>query len=231
MDSDCDRALVVFARLPVPGKVKTRLAASVGNESACAFYKECAEHVIRSASSTPATKLHLFYSDEEEHDSVVQWLFSMGLQDFGVHHQVQDKDLGVRIFSALHQVLEGGAKKAIIIGTDIPDISTDIISRAYDGLDDHQAVIGPSKDGGYYLLGLTKTDENLFQGIEWSTSTVFSSQLENIEQLGMSATLPHFLPNLQDIDTIEDLKSWVDTCGEDHPVLTVSRRILSFQKS
>ncbi len=110
------------------------------------------------------------------------------------------------MFGAFQYVLNSQSK-AIIIGSDCPDISSQIIEEAFIRLDKHDCVIGPSEDGGYYLLGMKKLHSALFEDIEWSSSKVMEQTIRKIESLQLSYTQ---LPKLNDIDTIDDLRQFPD---------------------
>mmetsp|Transcript_14809 Transcript_14809/g.31820 ORF Transcript_14809/g.31820 Transcript_14809/m.31820 type:complete len:224 (+) Transcript_14809:46-717(+) len=200
-------SLVVFARLPVPGKVKTRLAAGIGPEGACEFYRACAEHVLRESSRCEDTRRVVFFSDESERTDVEKWVEKVD-KEMEVACQAQVSDLGERMSAALGEVLNQGASKAVIIGTDIPDLNADLIQKALRVLDANDVVLGPAADGGYYLLGLKKVHTEIFKGVRWSTSDVLQSTVDNAAAAGIRVAPVDTLPTLRDIDTVEDLREW-----------------------
>ena len=110
------------------------------------------------------------------------------------------------MYNAFKKAIEKGSENTIIIGTDIPDISSEIIKRALKALENTDVVIGPSNDGGYYLLGMKKLYKDLFIGIEWSRDSVLHNTIERLNNLNLSYSM---LPELIDIDTEEDLKMWL----------------------
>ena len=141
-------------------------------------------------------------------DDVMKWLgskFFFSAQEGG--------DLGSRMKNAFDKVFSTGAEKVIIIGSDIPDLTAEIINNAFAYLDTSDVVIGPSKDGGFYLLGMKIMHEELFEGIEYSTAKVFSETLSRLRELNLSCKL---LPELQDIDTEEDLIRWLNESTENN---------------
>lgn len=195
-------SIIVFARFPSSGKVKTRLASTAGNDFAVAFYKHVAENIISSASRISNAYKYIFYSDANEKEAVINWL---GGKYFFCEQE--GDDLGSRMKNAFNKVFGLGANKALIIGTDIPDLSQKIIEEAIAALDTNDIVIGPSNDGGYYLLGMKNYAPQLFEGIHYSTEKVFSETKNKIENLGLSC---YVLKPLHDIDTEADLRKWFE---------------------
>jgi hypothetical protein len=119
----------------------------------------------------------------------------------------------------------------LVIGTDIPDISSGLLAAAAAALQRHDAVLGPAADGGYYLLGLRRLPRGLFEGIAWSTETVCQRQLDNAARLGLDVAPLGTLPVLRDIDTAQDLSAWLSSLpqggGEGREALVeVARQLL-----
>lgn len=197
MAADTSRhRLVVFIKNPVPGRVKTRLAADLGNEQALSIYRQLLAHTRAQALACAAERL-LFYSDTiDEQDEWPAAFFAKHLQ--------QGDDLGARMAHALGQAL-AGAERAVLIGSDIPGLTADILAQAFDLLEGHDFVLGPAADGGYYLIGMRQPAAAVFEGIIWSTPTVLQATLERIQALGGSCS---FLPMLSDIDTTADWQAW-----------------------
>jgi rSAM/selenodomain-associated transferase 1 len=209
-----DTAIIIFTKLPVEGKVKTRLAKSMGNKFAVSFYKVCAEHTFKELGKLKETgsELFLFCPEENEIEQVMQWAGN----NFNYNFQ-QGNDLGLKMYNAFNTVFKRGYKKVIIIGTDAPDVSMKIMQSAISVLNDHSVVIGPANDGGYYLLGFKSKLIDLFSGIEWSTNSVFDNTIEKLN----NAKVNYFvLDELIDIDTLEDLQNWLRHYGGDaaHPI-------------
>lgn len=195
-------ALIIFLRYPKTGEVKTRLAKTTSSEFAVKFYKTCSEKIITDVKKLSSINRFVFFSNKEENIQVKKWLGG------GLFYSPQEGDnLGSRMENAFEKAFSSGAEKAVIIGTDVPDLSKDIIEKAFRTLDDNDIVIGPSKDGGYYLLGMKKIYPELFNGIEFSTNTVFNETINQIEKLNLSFCT---LPELQDIDTEDDLINWLN---------------------
>ncbi len=185
--------VILFIRNPELGKVKTRLAATVGDEEALAIYHFLLHHTRRVALETDARRL-LFYSENmASNDDWDPGLFEKHLQHGG--------DLGERMHQAFQTAFDGGAGKAVIAGSDCPELEADILNDAFGLLDTYDVVLGPSADGGYYLLGLNMPAPELFENMVWSTETVLSETLVRIKNTGKSCAL---LPVLNDVDTEED---------------------------
>jgi rSAM/selenodomain-associated transferase 1 len=209
-----DTAIIVFTKFPVEGKVKTRLAKNMGNKFAVSFYRVCAEHTFKELVKVKETgsELFLFFSEENETEQVMKWVGN----NFNYYSQ-QGADLGLKMYNAFDTVFKRGYKKVIIIGTDTPDVSMNIVQSAISVLDNYSVVIGPANDGGYYLLGFKSKLIDLFTGIEWSTDSVFDN---TIKKLNNSKVNYFMLDELTDIDTLEDLQNWLRHYkGDDsHPI-------------
>ncbi len=186
-------ALIVFVRKPEWGKVKTRLAATVGNDVALDIYKELLQHTFNIVKSTPVTKF-IYYVNEIEKDDL--W----NAEGF-VKRLQSETDLGSKMKDAFSEVLNEGYKKAIIIGSDCMDLTTAIIVQAFDLLETKDTVIGPAKDGGYYLLGMKNLSPFIFKDKNWSTSSVYNDTVIDMEANGISFGV---LPLLNDVDTEDD---------------------------
>ena len=212
-----DTALIVFVRLPVPGKVKSRLSESLGPRAAAAFYRECAEKLFREcALIASGAQLFIFYCDRQDKAAVERWAgpgFRFSPQ--------RGHGLGRRLENALGEVFGSGAARAVVMASDVPDLSAGLITDAINGLVDYNIVLGPSLDGGYYLLGMSKLHRELFRGISWSTDRVLSQTLDAAGRLGMSVKM---MPQLRDIDTVKDLREWMETAASNNPVLQYLRR-------
>ncbi len=194
--------VITFCKYPTETKVKTRIAETLGNKFAASIYKIFAEHTFRELLKTETVVPYLFFTEKNDKEKIEKWSgnkFILELQE--------GNDLGNRMYNAFKKVINKGSKKTIVIGTDIPDMSSNIIRNAMYALDNSDVVIGPSNDGGYYLLGMKKLYKNLFSGIEWSSESVLSLTLKKINTLNLSYTM---LPELIDVDTEDDLKIWLD---------------------
>lgn len=187
--------LMIFIKNPVEGKVKTRLGASIGSANALQVYKKLLNH-------TREVVLQLSMDRQVWYSSMIDHRDSWSSDEFEKKLQ-HGSDLGERMSSAFESAFNSGYNKVVIIGSDCFDLSYHHIENAFLALNDHDAVIGPSKDGGYYLLGMKKYIPQLFSDIEWSTPEVFEKTVQHFKSTDLSFTT---LDVLNDIDTIEDLR-------------------------
>ncbi len=189
------RALILFAKFPRPGEVKTRLGKDIGHDQAAMVYRQLAERVFELGERAMAhgIQVFLFYASTADESAVRQWVG----RDFHFFPQ-KGTSLGDRMLSAFETTFTCGAGKAAIIGTDIPDLDDTAVADAFAALDVSDVVIGPATDGGYYLLGMRSPARDLFSGIAWSTENVFRKTVDKITHLGLSLAV---LRTLTDIDT------------------------------
>jgi len=187
-------ALIIFVRNPELGKVKTRLARTLGNDAALNIYKKLLHHTYSIVCKADYDKF-IFYADYiNENDLWENGVFKKLLQG--------DGDLGEKMQSAFETVFALGYKKVLIIGSDCYELTSAIISDAFTALDTVDVVIGPSFDGGYYLLGSNQLLPFLFTNKEWSTSTVCSDTIAGIERCNKTY---HLLTCLNDVDEEKDV--------------------------
>lgn len=188
------QALIIFVKNPELGKVKTRLAVEIGDQNALEEYLKMIEHTAIETANTRADRF-VFYSQ-----SIIEEDSWNAENTFKV---VQDgEDLGERMLNAFRYVFRKGYNTAVIIGTDCLDLKQKHVNMAYKALREYDFTLGPSKDGGYYLLGMNILYVEVFQGKKWSTSSVAKETIGDIKSLGKSSYL---LPELNDIDTVDDL--------------------------
>jgi len=189
--------IIVFIKNPRLGHVKTRLAKDVGNEKALEIYLKLTAHTHRVLSAVQYVNRYVYYSefvddtDDWSTDSFIKRIQSNG-------------DLGDKIEHAFTEVFKQN-EKVIIIGSDCAQLSANHIQQAIDALDDNNVVIGPSLDGGYYLLGMDSNFQFLFEGIEWSTASVFETTKNKALAQGLSVAE---IEKLSDIDYIEDWEKY-----------------------
>jgi len=188
--------LIIFVKNTVKGKVKTRLAEDIGNEKALDIYEHLLKHTCDISSKLKITK-QVWYSDFIENRDI--WEGS----EFEKFLQNGD-NLGDRMKFAVEKAFSSNVPKVVIIGSDCAEITENHIHSALKLLDDNDVVIGPSEDGGYYLLGLKYFVPDLFEGIDWSTSRVADQTREVLRNRNLKW---EELEKLNDIDTIDDLKS------------------------
>ncbi len=189
-----DNALIIFVRNLEKGKVKKRLAKSLGDEKSLDVYKYLLEYTKDVAISCKYN-LFVFYS----HYIHINDVFDDNV--FSKHVQ-EGNDLGEKMMNAFKYVFELGCKNVCIIGSDCYDLQTEILNKAFEKLHHNDVVIGPSKDGGYYLLAMSKLWPDLFADKDWGTSTVLDDTFETINKLGLTLAR---LTELNDIDIIDDL--------------------------
>lgn len=197
-----NKAIIVFARLPVKGKVKTRLAKDFGSDFATSFYNVCAEYTFSEILKLEKIDIapFLFCSEESEFEEVINW----SENKFGYFSQ-KGSDLGERMLNAFKIIFDAGYRNIILVGTDSPDITIELMDNALTLLKKYKCVIGPSDDGGYYLIGFNSNVYDLFHGMEWSTDSVFSKTIERLKEEKLSYFV---MEEMIDIDTKEDLKKW-----------------------
>ncbi len=189
-------ALLIFIKNPVKGKVKTRLAQTVGEDQALMIYLELLRHTRDIAQQVDANRL-LYYSHFiDQEDEWSKDIFHKVLQ--------QGNDLGAKMGNAFEQALSTH-KKAVIIGSDCASLTPEIVNEAFRLLDHYDFVLGPAIDGGYYLLGMKSFYPEVFENIAWSTDEVAAATIDRIDALHKTYSL---LPLLSDIDYEEDWKKY-----------------------
>ncbi|WP_198172546.1 TIGR04282 family arsenosugar biosynthesis glycosyltransferase [Hymenobacter ginkgonis] len=195
--------LLIFAREPVLGRVKTRLAAGIGAEAALAVYHELLTLTAAAVAGAqvPAT-VWLAEAPTPLADPTrprPEWP--------GLPWRVQPaaNSLGARMAHAFAEAFAGGAARVVIIGTDCPGLSADLLQQAFAQLHTHELVLGPANDGGYYLLGMNKLHPALFEHKDWSTATVLPATLADAARLGLRVAQ---LLTLHDVDSAQDLATW-----------------------
>ena len=193
--------LIIFYRNPMMGQVKTRLAASIGEEKALEVFRRLASHTKQITESLTIDKI-VFYSDSI--DLMDIWPNAKYLKALQ-----QGNNLGEKMKHSFAAAFESGYNSVCIIGTDCYELETSIISQAFEALISNDVVIGPAFDGGYYLLAMRHFHPELFYDKQWSTETVFERTVSDIRSLGLKYTQ---LRTLRDVDTEGDLpEDWRKT--------------------
>ena len=185
--------LLVFTRNPELGKVKTRLAKTVGNATALKIYIFLLKRTRDIAVKVAADKA-VYYSVKIRENDI--WDASI----FQKHQQVGE-DLGIRMLHAFKNGFKAGYKKVIIIGSDLYDLTSETIENAIIALENNEVVIGPAEDGGYYLLGMNSLEEKIFKNKDWGTETVRKDTLEDLKDKKV-----FLLGELNDVDIFEDIE-------------------------
>ena len=190
MDTSAD-ALVIFVKNNELGKVKTRLAKTMGQNRALEVHRELQQQTEQTVRFLTADKM-VFYSDYVPQENPL-WPGER------YHHFIQKgTDLGERMSNAFDEVFEKGYEKVCMIGSDCPYITQDILENAFNRLSETDVVLGPTRDGGYYLIGLIESHEELFENIDWGGSQVFD---KTIQKLIAQDMIWYELPMLEDVDT------------------------------
>ena len=185
--------LLVFTRNPELGKVKTRLAKTVGNAIALKIYTFLLERTRDIAVQVSADKA-VYYSVKVRENDI--W----DTNNFQKHQQVGE-DLGIRMLHAFKNGFKAGYEKVMIIGSDLYDLTAETIENAFIALKDNEVVIGPAEDGGYYLLGMNSLEEKVFKNKNWGTETVRKNTLEELKDKKV-----FLLGELNDVDVFEDIE-------------------------
>lgn len=184
----------IFARPPLPGTVKTRLIPDIGAHKATAVYRYCLEYTLAEVRQS-GLDYQLFLSAASD-DPLFQ----------GEAYSLQKgEDLGERMYHALQELLGRDSNGAVIIGTDCLDLSSMHLHDAARALTNHELVVLPAIDGGYALIGCTRIDLSLFNGVRWSSEQVYRQTLDNAKGLGYRV---NSLESVRDIDTLQDLEHY-----------------------
>jgi uncharacterized protein len=194
MKNDNDNVLMIFVKNPVRGKVKTRLAKTIGEEKALTVYNDLLRYTCNLTRNIDCNKV-VFYSDFIHNNDL--W------EDSVFQKEIQTgKDLGERMKNSFRLMFGYGFKKVVIIGSDCLELSSHILDEAFRILDNTEVVIGPASDGGYYLMGLKQIHDSLFDNKSWSTSNLLNETIGQLTREGVGFSL---LPELSDIDEEQDL--------------------------
>ncbi|MEM9361731.1 MAG: TIGR04282 family arsenosugar biosynthesis glycosyltransferase [Bacteroidota bacterium] len=185
--------LLVFTRNPELGKCKTRLAAKIGDSAALDVYKFLLNHTVEFTKDLNASRFVYYSENIWENDIWDNTRYGKRIQE--------GENLGKRMENAFAHGFDSGFKKIIIIGSDMFNLAQSDLEEAFSQLDDHDYVIGPAEDGGYYLLGMKAMNPALFQDKAWGTESVLSNTLKDLEKESV-----FLLPEKNDIDYYEDIK-------------------------
>ena len=206
--------LIVFGRYPVPGRTKTRLIPALGPAGAADLQRQLTEKIVETAEAFALGRevnVEVCFESGSE-QKMRRWLGS----DLSLSRQAPG-DLGTRMYAAFLAAFQRGCSRAVLIGTDIPELRADHLRQAFDALGENDLVIGPSRDGGYWLIGLNRP-ARLFEGIKWGTKAVLDQTLALANGQGLSVKE---LDYLTDIDTEEELKELLPDWTEKGPYVSV----------
>jgi uncharacterized protein len=194
--------VILFTRYPEPGKTKTRLIPALGQAGACALHRRMTEETankLRELSLLRPLSNEIRYSGGTQ-DLMQAWLGS------GWHFATQGPGhLGLRMERAFQEAFQAGCLRVVLIGSDCPGLTPELLKKALDNLARHNLVLGPARDGGYYLIGMRRLLRPLFVDIPWGTEKVYLKTLEAARNLELNVLS---LETLDDIDRPEDLTFW-----------------------
>jgi uncharacterized protein len=194
--------LIIFTRYPEPGKAKTRLIPALGDVAAADLHRQMTEQTldrVKLLQQSHPVGVEVWFAGGDR-DRMQTWLGA------DLQYQLQPEgDLGSRMAQAFQVGFDRGVKASIIVGTDCPELTVEILTAAFQALQQTDLVLGPATDGGYYLIGLRRSAPELFESIAWSTDRVFQQTVDIASKLNLSLSC---LPMLADVDRPEDLPVW-----------------------
>ncbi len=190
------KTIVVFVKAPVPGRVKTRLIPALGANGAARLYHAMAQNTLAVAGRVPRTQVLVAYAGKKP-PWRLPWFRQRG------------KNLGERLIHAFDRSFRKNDGPVLTIGSDLPSLTPERLEQAFSALKKAPVVIGPSPDGGYYLIGLRSPQPQLFRKISWSSPKVCRQTLGAVRKSKLSCRL---LPPEQDIDTIQNMRSFFGKC-------------------
>ena len=201
-------ALIIFAKAPIPGEVKTRLCPPLDADEAASLHGSLVLDAIERTKGLQGATLYVAGTPDLAHP-----FFKVMEGRYGARLLLQrGPDLGARMMNAMQDAFDQGAKDVLLTGTDLPTLPRTHLIEALKLIKSHDVVLGPTTDGGYYLIGLHKMVPALFDGIAWSTDSVFAETKKKIESVGLSLGL---LPECRDVDQLDDLKFFIALIGKD----------------
>ncbi|GAB4372939.1 MAG: TIGR04282 family arsenosugar biosynthesis glycosyltransferase [Calditrichia bacterium] len=192
-----DSLLIIFVKAPHTGLVKTRLLPQFSPEQASQLYRAMVEDLLTQFKLPRAFDVRLMYWPADSNNLIQSWV--------GTGWQVEPQipgDLGEKMAAAFKKTLQEGYKKVLLIGSDVPLLNREIIETSFQFLESHDVVLGPSEDGGYYLVGMTTPRLEIFEGVAWSRDGVLSQTLKNARSHRYSVYL---LERLFDVDEYGDV--------------------------
>ena len=194
------RRLALFARRPAAGEVKTRLSPAVPAALAFDLYRALLDDAIALTARAEADERFLYWAGASAAEG------GPALPPEFLEREQQGRGLGERIERAFDELIASATDRAVIVGADCPGLEAPAIGAAFAALGSHDAVLGPARDGGYYLVGLRRPAPSLFRGIDWGSPRVLDQTLERAKRAGLSAALLH---PLDDLDMPADLLRWI----------------------
>jgi rSAM/selenodomain-associated transferase 1 len=203
MNAETRECLILFLKYPQQGEVKTRLAKDIGDGLTLGLYECFIRDMLDKLGPLPYS-LHLFVTPSDKMTAMRQWLG----KDVALHPQ-EGHDLGVRMQKAFEEMFRQGYESCVLIGCDFPDLPAAVLPEAFEKLKSAEAVIGPTKDGGYYLLGFRRSRfcKSVFHNIEWSTDTVFEKTMAAFKRENVRVAM---VRQWWDVDDPEDLENFFE---------------------
>jgi rSAM/selenodomain-associated transferase 1 len=211
------RSLGVFAKAPVPGQVKTRLAREIGPGAAADLYRRLGRQIV-SAAVGPGYRTVVWFTPPSRRAVVREWLDGLGVAAF---YPQRGGNLGTRLVHAFGHAFAAGDGVVVMIGTDAPGVNRHTVAAAFRALRACDLVLGPSLDGGYYLVGLSAPHPALFRAIPWSTAGVLRATEARARELGLTRRL---LTPLRDVDRARDARALGLLSVGRHPISQGRRR-------
>ncbi len=191
-------ALLYFVKYPEPGKVKTRLARSIGNDQAAAVYRQLAEQNWRVILRASGMDVIVLFDSADKEAEIRQWLPACCQ-----YWPQLSGDLGERLTAAFARAFDAGYDHVGAVGSDILGLTPTILEEGFIVLDQYDVVIGPAKDGGYYFIGMSHFMPQLFENIVWSTSEVLTTTKQRVRSLGLNISE---LSELEDLDEATNMR-------------------------
>ena len=205
------RRIVVFARAPEPGRVKTRLAAAIGDGAALEIYRWLLEHTLAVVRTNPDCEVEVRFTPTGAAELMEQCVG--GALPLDRLRPQSDGDLGTRMRLAIAEALFEGTTHVVVVGTDCPTLDAPTIEAAFEALGRSDVVLGPAFDGGYYLIATSADHPALFENIPWSSTETLARTLDAATSAGLTVTL---LRTMSDIDTADDWSRYLATSPASH---------------
>ena len=201
-------AVIIFTKAPIPGAVKTRLCPPLTPDEAASLHGSLVLDAVERAKTLSGCSLYVAGAPELEHP-----FFKVLEGRYGARLLEQSgEDLGSRMSHAMEEAFALGHASVVLTGTDLPSLPRQYLQQALEFLPRHDVVLGPTADGGYYLIGLRRPIPELFRGIAWSARRVLEDTQKKAAALGLSVAL---LPDCRDLDTLDDLKAFIRLIGKE----------------
>jgi rSAM/selenodomain-associated transferase 1 len=204
------RPLLVFARVPRVGHVKTRLIPALGAQGACDLHRQLVSSTLRRARAAHRAQVQLWVAGDPEDAFVQEWMRCFQVPVF----EQRGADLGQRMAGAFAHALREAddASGCLLIGTDCPAQTVDDLQQAFEALRSHDAVLQPAEDGGYVLVGLRRPQPKLFEAIDWGSLRVTAQTVQRATSLGLAVQMLRTVPDLDDAADLQRARTfgWIE---------------------